>query len=394
MILFQHIESQFNYVGQMYAARYGRNPYELEEMLTAKLEARVVDQGMSLKDAYTDTLADVLQVMSTEFTRGGVQHFPSSPVWNGEDSLASWVLTIKAGELVDAFYSYRAPTDTRAQLVKQIEDGALSRQDFAGAMLTAKATHGIATPSFDEVMQRANTLYLTPDTLQFDADHALTHIYLGAFGRAPDGDGLDYWKAKAAEIGIERTTEALYLGGLQNGELDSTVSNTTFVTQFYQSILGRAPDADGLAFWVGKLDEGLLARGFAIYAFVQGVSDGRDAKYVNNKALVAEAFAEATVGRTATEALLNAAESVLAQVNESDLSALLALENLGEGNLFRATGVNAKVVSPAAQDIGAELVFAEDAHDQGDTDVNTDDLIVGETIELVGNAADGTATLL
>jgi hypothetical protein len=393
MILFNEIEYQFNYVGQRYAARYGRNPFDLEEMLTEKLEDRVVNQGLSLKDAYAETLGDVLQVMGTEYTRGGVKHFFSSPVWSEGQSISDWVLSIKAGELVDAFFGYATPSPNREQFVKYIEEGALSRQDFVGAFLTAKATDGIQIPSVDDVLSRSTKLYLTPDTLQFDADHALTHIYLGAFGRAPDGDGLAYWKAKAAEIGIERTTEALYQGGLQNGELNENLESAAFVTQFYQSILGRAPDADGLAFWVGKLDAGLLARGFAIYAFVQGISDGRDAKFVNNKALVAQAFADATVGKPATEALLNAAQTVLANVNEKDVSALLALENIGEGHLLRAAGVTAKLASPYALVTDADLLFADD-DSHAATEADADDALDATHVALVGNPADDAQVLL
>ena len=39
-----------------------------------------------------------------------------------------------------------------------------------------------------------------------------------------------------------------------------TLSNLEFATQVYNNVLGRAPDDDGLNFWVGGLDSGLVTR--------------------------------------------------------------------------------------------------------------------------------------
>lgn len=321
--------------------------------------------GEPIEYVYEQIMFSLLrQAQVYEPRYGGTQPFPNTPGAVLDETREQWYAKLNPFDLVNFLYGSTIPAATRTELVKQINDGSLSKSDFAGAFLTAKVTSGISVPTVDNILKAVAELTLTPDTVQFDDDHVLTHIYLGAFGRAPDGDGLAYWKAKVDEIGIVRTTEALYQGGLDNNELDGTVSNTAFVTAFYQSILGRAPDAGGLAFWVGKLDAGELDRGFAIHAFVEGTSDGRDAKYVNNKALVAQAFADATVGKPATAALLKAAENVLASVNEKDVTALAALDAIADGSAFSLPATTAKIATFDGLDAGAYVLFHDDTRDQ------------------------------
>lgn len=51
--------------------------------------------------------------------------------------------------------------------------------------------------------------------------------------------------------------------------LDSpTLSNTAFVQDAYQRILGREADPQGLAFWVGKLDRGEMTRNDLRFEFL------------------------------------------------------------------------------------------------------------------------------
>ena len=46
-----------------------------------------------------------------------------------------------------------------------------------------------------------------------------------------------------------------------------SLNNSQFVTLVYQNVLGRAPDAAGLAYWVGQLDGAFMTRGQVMVGF-------------------------------------------------------------------------------------------------------------------------------
>lgn len=388
MISIQKIRDQLNYLIPTYMPKYKiksetrDNPGEnVVDSWISGIE-QTLAWGGKLDLAYKNMLSHMLDLISFESHKinGGENHFPNTPVNEAVEFTHIWLPKLVPADLVNAFYGPNIPTATYTTLVRQIETSALDRTDFTAAFLTAKINDGIAMPTVEDILIRADALNLTPHTLQFDDDHILTHIYLGAFGRAPDGDGLAYWKAKVDEIGIKPTVEAMYQGGLANGELSASVSNVAFVTAFYHAILGRAPDDTGLPFWAGKLDAGHLDRGFAIHAFVEGTSNGRDAKFVNNKALVAQAFADATVGKAATPALLKAAKDVLANVHERDYSARDALDAIADGSIFKTSTSTPKTANFDWLD--AHLLFNPDEADEPHADTqNTSD---NAGVELLG----------
>lgn len=396
MILLDGFRDQIDYLLSTYAPRYKQSIDTPSKPLVDTYLGffkSFLQTGQSFEQTYSTLITWALSDISVEQTLGGTNHFPTTPVFVSGGDPSAWIQQLNATELVNTLYGANAPANIRTALIQEIEAGTFSRADFVSAFLDVKVSDGIAVPTVNDIHATLSEFFLTPNTLQFDADYALTHIYLGAFGRAPDGDGLAYWKAKVAEIGIARTTDALYQGGLDNGELNANVSNTEFVTNFYQSILGRTPDAAGLNFWVDKLDAGHLDRGFAIHAFVEGISAGRDAKYANNKALVAQEFADATAGTSLSlSTLLKAAKAVLAGVNETDYSAMVAFESVIDGSVFTKAATTAKIASLSWLETQADLVFDDDADDQNDD--ASDDSVDAAGIALVGITADNADIVL
>ena len=75
-------------------------------------------------------------------------------------------------------------------------------------------------------------------------------------GRAPDIEGLKFWLSQ----GAAGETGAQIAGGfVQSIEFSQSVphaSNAVFVEKLYHNVLGRGSDADGLAHWVHSLDGG------------------------------------------------------------------------------------------------------------------------------------------
>lgn len=126
--------------------------------------------------------------------------------------------------------------------------------------------------------------------------NALTTIqklYIAYYGRAADAAGQNYW-----------ANEMDKAGGSLNGIIDAFAtapeaqalygSGTTVnerITVLYQNILGRPPEADGLAYWAGEVAAGRLSLGNAALSILNGVPpNSTDAALVNNRLAVANTF--------------------------------------------------------------------------------------------------------
>lgn len=96
-------------------------------------------------------------------------------------------------------------------------------------------------------------------TLEFDPNSAaaqVARLYQAALGRAPDPTGLSYWPEQL-QAGVPLDTLAAgFLGSPEFQARFGAPDNPGFVTQLYQNILGRAPDASGYASWINALDGG------------------------------------------------------------------------------------------------------------------------------------------
>ncbi len=82
-------------------------------------------------------------------------------------------------------------------------------------------------------------------------------LYRAGLGRDPDQPGLDYWRTVRAS--------GVRLGEIANSFINSPefqrqfagLSNAAFVNQLYLFVLGRPADAQGAAFWTGRLNGGM-----------------------------------------------------------------------------------------------------------------------------------------
>ncbi len=117
-------------------------------------------------------------------------------------------------------------------------------------------------------------------TLDPQALAGIVELYIAYFDRAPDAVGLAYWgnalaegmsmKAIAASFNVQVETRAAY---------PETMSNAELATAVYDNVLGRVPDQEGFAYWVGQLDAGILERDTFILNVLGGakVAPGPDA---------------------------------------------------------------------------------------------------------------------
>jgi subtilisin family serine protease len=115
-------------------------------------------------------------------------------------------------------------------------------------------------------------------------------LYADLLGRAPDAGGLAYWVGQL-QSGQSRESVA-------NGFLASQEYCTAIITGLYQQLLGRAPDAGGLAWWVNTLQNGT-----AFQQIVLGFCDS--AEYQNGNpppAQFVESLYERLLGRASDPA--------------------------------------------------------------------------------------------
>jgi len=92
----------------------------------------------------------------------------------------------------------------------------------------------------------------------------ITSLYVSYFNRAPDFNGLSYWKSHGEDYLKTGKSDLLALQELSAGfaihptfvSMYSSMGNEDFVKAIYKNALGRDGDAGGIAYWTGLLDSG------------------------------------------------------------------------------------------------------------------------------------------
>jgi len=84
---------------------------------------------------------------------------------------------------------------------------------------------------------------------------SIAHLYVALFGRAPDAAGFAFWtQALADGASLASITQGFMKTPEARAIYSESQTSTQFVTAYYASVMGRAPDASGLAFWTAALD--------------------------------------------------------------------------------------------------------------------------------------------
>jgi hypothetical protein len=131
----------------------------------------------------------------------------------------------------------------------------------------------------------------------------IQEAYVAYYGRPADAGGLTYWADQLTKAGGNLDAVIAAFGnspesqGLYGGQ-----SSAQMITSIYGQELGRAPDANGLAYWTAALASGAVSPAAAALAILQGTT-GTDQTLVSNKLVVAEAFTDIIENDSATNAL-------------------------------------------------------------------------------------------
>lgn len=134
--------------------------------------------------------------------------------------------------------------------------------------------------------------------------NSVTELYLGFFGRAPDAGGLLFW-SKQIEAGAEVMDVANQFSRSIEFSLQyDGLSAPQKVSQIYEHVLDRLPDAEGLAFWSNALSHGTpIAQ--VVWSVVDSAfqqKDTADGLLVQNKIYTAQSLLAPIVQQQATSA--------------------------------------------------------------------------------------------
>ncbi len=197
-------------------------------------------------------------------------------------------------------------------------------------------------------------------------------LYVGLLGRAADKQGLDYWLGELNAVPALMTLENLRANFVNEqpeyaaiyGGLDREAT----VTQIYNNLFERAPDAEGLAYWT--TGEGSTVNiDQLVVAFLNGAS-AADQQVVSNKVIVSEfytAAAGSSYNADAAKAVIDSVDGTVASVN----AALATLESGGlAGQVPALAQLKASQAAEAAKvAYGTEVFKANAAMAAADADL-------------------------
>lgn len=155
----------------------------------------------------------------------------------------------------------------------------------------------------------------------------VTKLYVALFGRAPDSDGLGYWVSQVdGGKTIAQVAQDMYNTTPARTTYPLYLTNTEIVTAFYTNVLGRTPDTDGAAYWATQL--GTKTAGQVISDMITAVTayTGTDSAATTsktlfaNKAAVAEYYAVTLAGGAT-----NAAAAISGVTATTDVSTNAAM---------------------------------------------------------------------
>ena len=159
-------------------------------------------------------------------------------------------------------------------------------------------------------------------------------LYIAYFGRPADPIGQAYWAANIdAANGDISAVIAGFSASKESAELFGNKSTIDKVTAIYQNAFGRAPEPEGLAYWVAQLDSGKVSQAQASWTIQQNAGAG-DAAVVQNKLTAAQAFTAkldttaAITGYQGADAA-QMARDFLKEVTADNATATAAVEGAG-----------------------------------------------------------------
>jgi hypothetical protein len=124
-------------------------------------------------------------------------------------------------------------------------------------------------------------------------DTAIQQLYVAYFNRPADAAGLAFWGNVATNNGGSTTAiSAAFASSTEYQVAYNQTTNAGVVTQIYQNLFGRPPEAAGLAFWVKALTDKSITVDNMVTT-IATAAQGADKVAFDSKVVVANAFTAA-----------------------------------------------------------------------------------------------------
>jgi len=253
-------------------------------------------------------------------------------------TLATPLPTTKPATMTDAEYA-QAIAD-RSTLANKVDAGTYFAQSAAGNNLS------LAGRVLDNIDATPASLAAARAQTNQGTATQVAELYAAVLDRAPDTAGLAWWTAQLNSGVPMASVIAGMLGSAEGTALyGSAAGSQAFLQTFYQSVLGRAPDATGLAFWASALDAagGNAAARVAVTmqildTLTTGTATTADQKTLANKAEAGKYFAASASGNNVA-----LAKTVIDQVTSSPDSVAGAKQMVDAGGVVTTPPVSTPV---------------------------------------------------
>ena len=171
-------------------------------------------------------------------------------------------------------------------------------------------TSGGTSGGIDSISQKS--LAHVRKTEAADYRDLVQDLYVAYFGRPADPNGLTNFESALLAAGAPTDLQGLAQAYASNGSIKNLIdsfgtskesqtlygsgSTGDFVTAVFRNVLGRAPQASGLAYWTDAINSGSLSVGNAALSIMAGAeanttSQGLlDAQLIANRIVVADSF--------------------------------------------------------------------------------------------------------
>jgi len=100
-------------------------------------------------------------------------------------------------------------------------------------------------------------------------------LYNASFNRFPDRDGLQYWisKNRSGENTYRQTAASFIISEEFLRLYGNITTHEQYLTTLYSNILGRAPDSNGLSYWLNQLNNNIEDRSEVLMGFSESVEN-------------------------------------------------------------------------------------------------------------------------
>lgn len=208
----------------------------------------------------------------------------------------------------------------------------------------------------------------------------VSQLYVSLFGRAPDSEGLGFWvSALGGGMTMAQIAESMYNTAPARTYYPAFATNQEIVATFYQNVLGRPADAEGLAFWTAELAKAPSKGAFFtkllsnVVNYTGTNADGLKSQALFlNKVAVAQFYGETNGKIDGATAALNGVTDLPASVD-----AAKAAITVGTGQTFILTTGQDNVIGTGANDTIRGIYAGEDFFSDSGATATVGDVVDG-----------------